>query len=446
MPHDLVDRDEFYESRRESLDDLDDVLESSWDSAQELADEKQISSDFVKGEIDRRGSSEDEVWEAAFDSAVMTKEAAQARHAAAAGGIVDRPATPITKKAAQDRLFDAHLSGAWDAMAGGPKAGEAKPEAAQPQQTDGISAEDRAALAQAPPATRAMIDRHVATHREHYGAVDELGAKWSGTLAERGAATPAAQVQHIDSLLQTEHRLLHGSPEQKIQAMREIAAAYGVGAPSGGPAPQAQPRMQAPPAPAPQQTGNAAQDNLVNQLERDRHAAEMQAWAQAIPEGGQAQKVHQAQQHIMEVASAKKQDGTPAFPYFSHVGKEMYAVIANQMQNGQRPDLVGAYHHAVNMRPDIQEHRAAGLQRDLRAFREQNPVTFDPRVRDRMRIVALGHQRTGTPTNPEAILAEALRREPEAAARYSKQVSQAKQRGHAVAPTLDQSLHAMWPA
>ena len=294
MPHELVDNAEFYENRRESNDDLDDTLSAAWDGAQELADEKQVSKDFVAGEIDRRGSTEDDVWEAAFDSSVMTKEAAAARHAAAAGNPPDRPPAKLTKKAADEKAYTDHLSREWDKRTGTApaKPAEARPESAPPPQADGLSPEDRAALDRAPPETRAMIDRHVATHRENYGAVDELGNKWSSTLAQRGAATPADQVRHLDGLLHTEHTLATGSPEEKIRAMQEIARAYGVGQSSG--APQAQAHMQPPPAPQPSSTGNAAQDNLVNQLERDRHAQEMAAYSQAIPEGAAAQRVHHA--------------------------------------------------------------------------------------------------------------------------------------------------------
>ena len=105
-------------------------------------------------------------------------------------------------------------------MSGDP--GEARrdqtPEATQPQQTDGgLSAEDRAALAKAPAETRAVIDRHLAAHRETYAPVDALAGKWSGSLAERGVATPAAQVQHLDRLLHDRAReLFNGTPEQKI--------------------------------------------------------------------------------------------------------------------------------------------------------------------------------------------------------------------------------------
>ena len=373
----------------------------------------------------------------------MTAEAEQARHAAAAGSRPDRPPAVLSEKAKKDADFTAALNGEWNKRTG--ETTPARPEAAPPQQTTdgGLSAEDRAALAQAPPETQAVIDRHLAAHRENYGAVDQLAGRWGGYLSERGAATPAQQVGVLDNLLQTEHRLATGSREEKIRVMQEIAAQYGVGAPTGG---QPQAQAQAQPPQAPPQTGDA----LTDQLQRSHHEQQLDAWRQAMatagPEGEQAQKVHHAQQHILEVAAAKTADGKQAHPYFAEVGREMHQIISHQMQHGQRPDLVSAYHHAVSLRPDLQQRHTAGLHRDLRAFREKHPIAFDPRIRDRMRIVALGHQRTGTPTNPEAILAEALRREPEAAARNAKQVSQAKQRGHAVMPTLDQSLEAAWQA
>ena len=69
---------------------------------------------------------------------------------------------------------------------------------------------------------------------------------------------------------------------------------------------------------------------------------------------------------------------------------------------------------------------------------------FDPVFAKRAKSIAAGHIRTGTPTNGETILAETLRRLPDHAARYGKQVAQAKERGHAVMPALDQTLEAAW--
>ena len=449
--HELMSTEDHYEAKRNSDDDLDDTLEAAWDSGQALEDEKDISRNFVEGEIDRRKSTPDEVMSAQWDAGVMTREAEAARHAAAAGNPPDRPAAPVTKKAADSAAYQKHLEQEWDKRTPGTPAKpvEARPDAAAPQQpADGsLSAEDRAALSTMPAAARAVVEREYAANQQAMGPVNALSDKWGGQLASRGATTARQQVEHVDRVLEAEHTLMNGSNEQKSEVLRQLhQVAFGGGASSGGPAPQPQPQAQMQPPPQPQPTG----DPLVDQLQQTHAEQQQAAWGQAMqqagPEGAMQQRVHHAQDYIKQVASAKNQDGSPALPYFSHVGKEMYAVIANQMQNGQRPDLVGAYHHAVSLRPDIQEHHAAGLQRELRAFREKNPVTFDPRVRDRMRSVALGHQRTGTPTSPDAILAEALRREPDAAARNAKVVSQAKQRGHAVGPTLDQSLHAMWPA
>ena len=168
------------------------------------------------------------------------------------------------------------------------KPAEARTEAAPPQpHADGLSPKDLAALDRAPPETRALIDRHVATHRETYAPVDALAGKWSGYLAERGAATPADQVGVLDNLLQTERALATGTPERKIAIMQKIAHDYGVGAPSGGPAPQAHPaQMQAPPAPQPSRTGNSEHDRLIDQLGRDEHSRELGAWQQAMAQAG----------------------------------------------------------------------------------------------------------------------------------------------------------------
>ena len=442
MENELAGRDEYFAARRSASEDLDDTLEAAWDQGQEEADEHQVADDFLAGAHDRAGTTDAQKFEIAYDAGIIRKDREAARAAAAAGNAPDRPAAAISEKAAKDALFDAHLSGSWDGMAGVPaKPGEQRPEATpSPPAPGALTPEDRAALAQAPAGTRAVIDRHLAAHQANYSGVDALAGRWGGYLSERGAATPEQQVGVLDNLLQTEHALATGSPEQKIAIVQKIARDYGVGAPSGGPAPQAQ--MQAPP--APQATGDA----LVDQLQRTHHEQQAAAWAEAMatagPQGAAEQRVHHARNHIMEVASAKTNDGTAAYPYFAEVGPQIYGAIQRQIQQGQRPDLVSAYHTAVSLRPDIQQHHAAGLQQELRAFREANPVTFDPRVRDRMRSVALGHQRTGTPTNPAAILAEALRREPDVAARNARHVATAKQRGHAAMPTLDQSLEAAW--
>ena len=290
--------------------------------------------DYLAGEHDRAGTTSDQKFEIAYDAGVIRKERAQARAEAAAGNAPDRPPTPITKKAALDKAYDDHLGKAWDACPA-PRRSPPRPKPAAappPPATDGMSPEDRAALAKAPPEARAVIDRHIAANRETYAPVDALAGKWSGALAERGAATPAAQVQHIDSLLQTEHRLLHGSPAEKIAAMQEIARAYGVGQSSGGPAPQ--PQMQAhqgqmqPPSPQPSRTGNAEHDRLMDQLGRDEHSQQLAAWQQAMqqsgPEAAQQQAVHRAGQHVAAIASETKADGSPLRPYFGAVQRERW--------------------------------------------------------------------------------------------------------------------------
>ena len=457
MAHELTDTDTFYENKRDSNDALDYALEDAWNSEQEKADEDQIADDYLAGERDRAGVTSDQAFEIAYDAGVIRKERAQARAEAAAGNAPDRPATPITKKAALDKAYDAHLGKVWDAMSGTPaKPAETKPEAAQPQQTDGgLSPEDHAALAKMPPEARAVIDREIAANRETYAPVDALAGKWSGYLAERGAATPADQVGVLDNLLQTERALATGTPEQKIAIMRQIAHDYGVGAPSGGPAPQAQmqaqpAQMQPPPSPQPSRTGNAEHDRLMDQLGRDEHSRELGAWQQAMaqagPEAQRQQTIHRAQQHVAAIASETKADGSLARPYFGAVQREMAQGIVMAQRSGQQPNLAAIYDQAVASRPDIQEHKIANAHATIRDFASENPAVFDPTIRARMNTIAAGHQRTGRPGDLPAIFAEALRREPNIAAKYQRQIAESKALGHKVRPTIDQQLEAAYAA
>ena len=455
--HELMSTEDHYEAKRNSNDALDFALSDAWDVAQEHADEDQIADDFLSGEHDRAGTTSDQKFEIAYDASVMRKDRAQARAEAAAGNSPDRPPAKVTKKAAADEAYTDHLSKVWDVMTGAPaKPAEQTPEATQPQQTDGgLSAEDRAALAQAPAETRAVIDRHLAAHRETYAPVDALAGKWSGSLAERGVATPAAQVQHLDRLLMTEHELFNGTREQQIAVLQRLADAAGLGAPTSGPAPQAQMQahqgqMQAPPSPQPSRTGNAEHDRLIDQLGRDEHSREAAAWQQAMaqagPEAQRQQTIHRAQQHIAAIATETKADGSPLRPYFGAVQREMAAGIVAAHRAGQQPNIAAIYDQAVASRGDIQEHKIANAHVEIRNFASENPVVFDPTIRARMNTIAAGHRRTGRPGDMRAILAEALRREPVIAAKYHRQISEAKAAGRKIAPTIDQQLEAAYAA
>ena len=149
--HELMDPPaSFTKTKRNSDDDLDYALEDAWNGAQEQADEYQIEDDFLAGERDRAGVTDDQAFEIAYDATVIRKERAQARAEAMAGGVADRPAAKITAKAADDKAYTDHLGKVWDAMSGTPaRPAEARPEAAAPQQAEagGLSPEDHAALA-----------------------------------------------------------------------------------------------------------------------------------------------------------------------------------------------------------------------------------------------------------------------------------------------------------
>ena len=204
--------------------------------------------------------------------------------------------------------------------------------------------------------------------------------------------------------------------------------------------------MQAPPAPQPSRTGNPEHDRLMDQLGRDEHSRELSAWQQAMqqsgPEAAQQQAVHRAGQHVAAIASEAKPDGTPLRPYFGAVAREMAAGIVASQRAGRQPNLAAIYDQAVASRPDIQQHKIANAHVTIRNFASENPAVFDPTIRARMNTIAAGHHRTGRPGDMKAILAEALRREPNIAARYQRQIAEAKAHGRKVEPTIDQQLEA----
>ena len=135
MAHELTDTESHYAAKRDSDDALDYALEDAWNSEQEKADEDQIADDYLAGEHDRAGTTPDQRWEIAFDAGVIRKKRDADEAAAKAGGVADRPPAKVTKKAALDAAYNAHLGKVWDAMSGTPaKPAETKPEAAPPQQ------------------------------------------------------------------------------------------------------------------------------------------------------------------------------------------------------------------------------------------------------------------------------------------------------------------------
>ena len=151
-------------------------------------------------------------------------------------------------------------------------------------------------------------------------------------------------------------------------------------------------------------------------------------------------------QHIAAIASETKADGSPLRPYFGAVQREMAAGIVAAHRAGQQPNIAAIYDQAVASRGDIQEHKIANAHVEIRNFASENPVVFDPTIRARMNTIAAGHRRTGRPGDMRAILAEALRREPNIAAKYHRQISEAKAAGRKIAPTIDQQLEAAYAA
>ena len=145
-------------------------------------------------------------------------------HAAAAGNATVRPPAKVTKKAADSAAYQKFLEGEWDKRTPGTaRAAEARPaEAAPPQQAaGGLSPEDHAALAQAPPETRAAIDRHLAAHRETYSGVDALAERWGGALASRGVGTRGIRWRTSTAYSKRSTRLRPEARQRKLRLWGE---------------------------------------------------------------------------------------------------------------------------------------------------------------------------------------------------------------------------------
>ena len=120
-----------------------------------------------------------------------------------------------------------------------------------------------------------------------------------------------------------------------------------------------------------------------------------------------------------------------------------------QAQAGEMPAAQSSpalYDQAVAGRADIQADKIANAHMDIRRAAEVDPVIHDPVIRKQMNSIAAGYMRTGRTGDIKTVLAEALRRQPDIAARYGRQTAAAKQGGHGVMPSLVQSLEAAWAA
>lgn len=211
------------------------------------------------------------------------------------------------------------------------------------------AAQDKELFGKLPPeGQKFLLDRHRAMEGDYTRRMQEIAPlrkavePWSQYLTQI-RATPE---QAFDALIGMEHTLRTGSPEQKQQALQQLAADYEI------------------------TLGQAAQpaaDEYVDPqvMALNQKLAQLEAWKNSREQREeQYQRQQQQQEHSKLVSTLdafvaeKTEAGAPAHPHYEAVRATMGAL----MSGGQADDLKTAYDMAVWARPDLRQQLVAAQQ------------------------------------------------------------------------------------
>jgi hypothetical protein len=212
------------------------------------------------------------------------------------------------------------------------------------------AATDKELFGKLPPdGQKFLLDRHKAMEGDYTRRMQEIAPlrkaaeQWTPYLQQLGA-TPE---QAFQSLIGAEYTLRTGTPEQKQQALRQLAEDYKITL--GQPAQQ------------------PATDEYVDpQVAAVRQElAELKAWKTSRDQAEQQyrQQEEQRQQQTLQstidaFAAEKTEAGAPAHPHYEAVRATMGALISS----GQAHDLKAAYDMAVYANPSIRQQLLTAQQ------------------------------------------------------------------------------------
>jgi hypothetical protein len=212
------------------------------------------------------------------------------------------------------------------------------------------AAQDKELFGKLPPdGQKFLLDRHKAMEGDYTRRMQEIAPlrkaaeQWQPYLQQIGASPEQA----FQALLGAEYALRTGTPEQKQQALRKLAADYEITLDQTAQQPAADEYVD------PQV---AALNQKLAQLEAwktSREQAEQQYQRQQ-----QERQQSELQSTITNFATEKTEAGTPAHPHFEAVKETMAALIGS----GQAPDLKTAYDMAVWARPDLRQQLLTAQQ------------------------------------------------------------------------------------
>lgn len=211
------------------------------------------------------------------------------------------------------------------------------------------AAADKELFGKLPPdGQKFLLDRHKAMEGDYtrnmqaIAPLRKAAEQWQPYLQQIGASPEQA----FQALIGAEYALRTGTPEQKQQALRQLAADYEITLDQA-----AQPAV------------DEYQDPQVVAL--NQKLAQLEAWKNSRE---QAEQQYQRQQQerqqqtlqstIASFATEKTDAGTPAHPHYEVVRETMAALIGS----GQAPDLKTAYDMAVWARPDLRQQLLSAQQ------------------------------------------------------------------------------------
>lgn len=226
------------------------------------------------------------------------------------------------------------------AEAAKPAANQPPPDPAQAQPVEAPArwtAEDKAKFATWPPdVQKAVVERNKAIEADYTRKTQEAAdirksaepllnaiKPFEAYLTQLGPVTGRNPPEMIAGLLQTEHTLRTGTPEQKYQAWANIGRDYGL-----------DPRAFT--------TGQIPQpDPVISQLRQQ--VSELSQWRTQYEQHTEAQSKQQLDSTIDAFATAKDEAGRSKYPHFERVK----GVMAHALQNGEAATLEEAYQKAM---------------------------------------------------------------------------------------------------
>lgn len=163
----------------------------------------------------------------------------------------------------------------------------------------------------------------LADQRKAYQPLQTVTDKWNGYLQAQGTTPELA----FDNLMQTQHSLRTGTPEQKRQALESIRQTYGI---------------------------SDAEEDEYRDPELASLESQVQSLSSQINQGQHAQQQAQldaANQQIEQFKTQVDDKGTPLYPHFEAVEGKMSALVGS----GEANDLQSAYDMAVYADANIRQ-------------------------------------------------------------------------------------------